>query len=56
MSIPQRFTYIRHIHKWQPRNYSFVFVLIILTHLTLKQKIKLILLNFVHANEASKDD
>ena len=29
---------IDHIHKWRPRNYSFVFVLIILTSLTLKEK------------------
>ena len=28
---------IDRIHKWRPRNYSFVFVLIILTSLTLKQ-------------------
>ena len=33
-----------------PKNYSFVFVFIILTSLTLKQKI---LLKFVRANEVS---
>jgi len=38
-------------HKWRPRYYSFVFLLIILTSLIAK-----ILLNFVRANEASEND
>ena len=35
---PRRFQVIERIHKWLPRNYSFVFVLIILTSLTLTKK------------------
>ena len=35
---PRRCRASERIHKWLPRNYSFVFVLIILTSLTLKQK------------------
>lgn len=43
---------IDRIHKWRPRNYSFVFVLIILTNLNLKQKF----FEFVCADAASDDD
>ena len=39
------------IHKWRLNNYSFVFMLIILTSLTAK-----IFLNFVRANEACEND
>ena len=53
LSLLKAFSRIDLIHKWRLINYSFVFELIILASLILKQKI---LLNFVREKEAGEDD